>query len=144
MNKPHDDPFILAKEVGSILHNRDVASQHLGITLEEIGAGYAEMRMTVKEWMLQGHNICHGGLIFSLADTAMAFASNSRNKTNLAMTANIDFLRPAHAGDQLKAIAIEGDKTRKTGMYDVKVYGENDELICHFRGRTYVKEKEVI
>ena len=94
--------------------------------------------------MLQGHNICHGGFIFSLADTAMAYASNSRNQVNLAMNANIDFLRPANLGDNLKAIAVEGNKTKNTGMYDVKVYGKDDTLVCHFRGRTFNITKNVI
>ena len=97
-----------------------------------------------KDWMIQGHDICHGGYIFLLADTAMAYASNSRNKANLAMNANIDFLRPAKLGENLTASAVEGNKSKNTGLYDVKVTNEANILIGHFRGRTFNTQAEVL
>lgn len=92
--------------------------------------------MKVEDWMLQGHAMCHGGLLFTLADTAMAFAANSHNASHLALHANIDFLRPVEGGDTLVATATEGSRTRRTGMYDVSVVNGEGKPVCHFRGRT--------
>lgn len=134
---PPTDKQALAETASATMYGRDTASQALGIELDEIRPGYARMSMEVKEWMLQGHAVCHGGLMFALADTAMAFASNSHNESHVAMHANIDFLRPAQAGERLIAEASEGNRTRRTGMYDVVVRSDSGEKICHFRGRTY-------
>jgi acyl-CoA thioesterase len=134
----------LARAAGSNMYARDRASRELGIELVEIRPGYARMTMLVADWMLQGHDVCHGGLMFALADTAMAFASNSHNQAHLALNANIDFLRPAHLGETLTAEAREGNRTRKTGLYDVTVTNGAGELVCHFRGRTYGVGTEVI
>jgi len=133
-----------AKKVASVMYERDIAAQKLGISLEKIEEGYAKLKMTVRDWMIQGHNVCHGGFIFSLADTAMAYASNSRNKVNVAMNANIDFLRPAELEETLTAVATEGNRTRNTGMYDVKVYDSSRRLICHFRGRTFNTQADIV
>jgi acyl-CoA thioesterase len=93
--------------------------------------------MQVVEWMTQGHNICHGGFIFTLADTAMAYASNSGNLAHVALNANIDFLNPVREGQELVALAAEASSTNKTGMYKVSVTVKNGPLIAEFRGRTY-------
>lgn len=130
------DAEALAREAAAYLYDRDRASQELGITLEEVRPGYARMHMTVKDWMLQGHAMCHGGLLFTLADTAMAFAANSHNESHLALHANIDFLRPVMGGETLVAVATEGNRTRRTGMYDVTVHNGAGKAVCHFRGRT--------
>lgn len=132
-----NDPQVLAEAAARQMHARDRASHHLGIELEEVRPGYARMSMEVVEWMLQGHDMCHGGLLFTLADTAMAFASNSHNVPHVALNANVDFLRPALLGDRLVAEAGEGNRTRRTGMYDVSVVNQRGESVCHFRGRTY-------
>ena len=139
-----EDPQQLAEAATSELHARDRASHHLGITLDAVRPGYARMSMTVVEWMLQGHEMCHGGILFSLADTAMAFASNSHDVPHVALNANIDFLRPALLGDRLVAQAHEGNRTRRTGMYDVTVLNQRNETVCHFRGRTYARGGSVI
>ena len=133
-----------AQKIASVMYKRDIAAQKLGISLEKIEEGYAELTMTVKDWMIQGHSVCHGGFIFSLADTAMAYASNSRNNVSVAMSANIDFLRPAELDETLLAVATEGNQTRNTGMYDVKVYGSSRRLICHFRGRTFNTQADIV
>lgn len=130
-------PQALAESATQAMYARDSASNFLGIKLLDIRPGYARMTMTVADWMVQGQGVCHGGLLFSLADTAMAFASNSHNEMHTALNANIDFLRPASAGDLLTAIAEEDNRTRRTGMYNVRVQNEDDALICFFRGRTY-------
>jgi len=144
MNDITNEPDQSAQKAASVMYERDVAAQKLGISLEKVEEGYAILKMTVKDWMIQGHNVCHGGFIFSLADTAMAYASNSRNKVNVAMSANIDFLRPAELEETLTAVANEGNQTRNTGMYDVKVYGSSRRLICHFRGRTFNTQSDVV
>ncbi|MGE4615508.1 MAG: hydroxyphenylacetyl-CoA thioesterase PaaI [Gammaproteobacteria bacterium] len=131
------DPGKLAQAAGDSMYARDRASRELGITLDEIRPGYARMSMTVEAWMIQGHTMCHGGLLFSLADSAMAFASNSHNQQHLALHANIDYLRPAKVGETLTAEAVEGNRTKRMGMYDVSIVNEEGEAVCHFRGRTY-------
>ena len=135
---------ITPQSVASAMFENDVAAQRLGIKIECIKEGYAELSMTVADWMIQGHNICHGGFIFSLADTAMAYASNGRNKVNVAMNANIDFLKPVKLGECLKAIAVEGSTSKNTGLYDVKVYNEKNDLTGHFRGRTFNTQADII
>lgn len=127
----------LARAAAEAMYTRDRASQHLGIVLDEVTPGYARLSMTVLPWMLQGHDMCHGGILFALADTAMAFASNSRNVAHVALNANIDFLRPALIDETLIAEAREGNRTRRTGMYEVRVCNARGEVVCHFRGRTY-------
>ncbi len=138
------DPQELARLAGSTMYARDRASQELGIELLECAPGYARMSMVVQDWMLQGHDVCHGGLMFALADTAMAFASNSHNQSHLALNANIDFLRPAQLGETLIAEAREGNRTRRTGMYDVSIVNNKGQAVCHFRGRTFGVGGEVI
>lgn len=127
----------LAHAAGASMYARDRATRKLGIELVEVRPGYARMSMKVEPWMLQGHDVCHGGLLFTLADTAMAFASNSRNEAHLALNANIDFLRPVQGGDVLTATAVEGDRTRRTGLYDVTVVNTAGKPVCRFRGRTF-------
>ncbi|MCZ6893321.1 MAG: hydroxyphenylacetyl-CoA thioesterase PaaI [Gammaproteobacteria bacterium] len=131
------DPGELAQAAGDSMYARDRASRELGITLDEIRPGYARMSMTVEAWMIQGHTMCHGGLLFALADTAMAFASNSHNQQHLALHANIDYLRPAKVGDTLTAEATEGNRTKRMGVYNVSIVNGDGKAVCHFRGRTY-------
>ena len=141
MSKKPDES---AQNVASAMYKRDLAARKMGIKIERIKEGYAKLSMTIEDWMIQGHSICHGGFIFSLADTAMAYASNSRNQVNVAMNANIDFLRPAKLNDRLTAVAMEGNKTKNTGLYDVKVFNDHNLLIVHFRGRTFNTQSNVI
>lgn len=134
----------MARDAGAAMYARDQASQYLGIALDDIGPGYARMSMQVRDWMVQGQGVCHGGLLFALADTAMAFASNSHNETHTALNANIDFLRPARAGETLVAEAREDNRTRRTGMYNVDISNGDGERLCWFRGRTYGLGQPVI
>ena len=96
----------LAEAAGTAMYERDRASQALGMTLEEIRPGYARMRMRVREDMVNGHDICHGGLIFTLADSTFAFACNSYNHNTVAAGASIEFLAPARLGDVLRATGL--------------------------------------
>ena len=118
------------------LWSGDKASQALGMSIEIPAAGAAVARMTVRENMLNGFDVCHGGLIFALADTAFAFACNASEQANFAASATIDFLRPAVLGDQLCAVAAEEHRGRKSGYYTVKVENQDGRLVALFRGRS--------
>ena len=98
--------------------------------------GRAVMRMTVRQEMLNGHQICHGGFIFTLADSTFAFACNSRNQATVASGASIDFLRPAHAGDVLSCEGIEQLVQGRHGIYDMKVSNQRGETVAMFRGKS--------
>jgi len=126
----------LAEAAGAAMYANDMASQGLGIVLREIAPGYARMEMTVRKNMLNGHEICHGGFIFTLADSALAFASNSYNHVAVAIRANIDFLAPARLGDVLTAVAEEQTLSGRTGIYDISVHNQSTKLIALFRGCT--------
>ena len=114
----------------------DKASQALGMSIEIPAAGAAVARMTVRDDMLNGFDVCHGGLLFALADTAFAFACNPTEQANFAASATIEFLRPAAAGDQLRAVAAEEHKGRRSGYYTVRVDNQDGKLVALFRGRS--------
>lgn len=124
----------LAQRVADAMYEHDDASQGLGIRLEAVGAGWARMSMPVTEDMLNGHRVCHGGFIFSLADSAMAFASNSRNRVSVAQFCSITFLRPGRAGCLLLAEAREQADAGRTGMYAVEVCEKDGEVVAVFSG----------
>jgi len=124
------------EEVGASMMSRDVTAQWLGIALDEVRAGYARMHMTVKPEMANGHGICHGGLIFTLADTTFAYACNSYNQVALASSCMIDFLAPGQVGDVLGAEAVEQALRGRQGVYDVRITNQQGELIALFRGKS--------
>lgn len=134
----------LAERVGRGMFERDRASQALGMTVETIASGHARLRMTVRENMLNGHDTCHGGLIFTLADSAFAFACNACNRVTVALAAQITFVEPARLGDVLIAEASEQSRTRRTGVYDVEVTTEDGRKIALFRGNAYETRGNVI
>jgi acyl-CoA thioesterase len=113
----------------------DRASQALGMTLDEVGPGTATLRMTVREDMVNGHGIGHGGLTFALADSAFAFACNSYNRRTVAAGAEIRFRRPTRTGDILVATAVERERDNRDGTYDVTVTA-GDEVVATFVGRS--------
>jgi acyl-CoA thioesterase len=130
------DAAQLAKAAGEAMWRADRATKWLGIQLEEIGAGYTRMSMTVTEQMTNGQDYCHGGLIFSLADSSFGFACNSRNQRALAASCSIDFLAPAQLGDRLTAECREQAVVGRTGLYDARVTNQKGELIAVFRGKS--------
>lgn len=132
-----DDPQALAELAGQAMYERDTASQALGATLDAVAPGSATMSMTVKPEMLNGHKTCHGGFIFALADSAFAFACNSRNLVTVASGCTIDYLAPAFEGDRLTATAAEYSLAGRTGIYDVYVTNQDGRQIAVFRGRSY-------
>jgi len=115
----------------------DLASQALGMELAQAGDGQAAVRMTIRDSMVNGHSIAHGGYVFLLADTAFACACNSRGPVTVAAAADITFVAPARAGDQLTAVATERVRYGRSGIYDVTVL-RGDEVIAEFRGRSRV------
>lgn len=112
----------------------DTASQNLGMKIDHIAPGEATLSMPVTDKMLNGHGICHGGYIFTLADSAFAFACNSYNQLVVAQQNQITYLAPGKADERLTATAVEQSKTGRSGIYDVKVTGEDGRTIALFRG----------
>ena len=134
----------LAEAVGRGMYARDVAAQALGIALLEIRPGYARVSMSVRPDMVNGHDICHGGLIFTLADTAFAYSCNAYNRTAVAQHCTITFLAPARRGDVLTAEAVEQARSGRNGVYDIKVTNQKGEVVALFRGNSRVIEGEVV
>jgi acyl-CoA thioesterase len=138
------DPQALAQATADVMVARDRASQGLGMTLLEVAPGFAKLTMTVRQDMLNGHATCHGGFIFALADSAFAFACNSRNRNTVASACAIDYLAPGFAGDVLVAEAIEQALSGRTGVYDVTVANQDGKRIALFRGKSHQVKGEVI
>jgi acyl-CoA thioesterase len=126
------------------MYARDNATQGLGIQLIEVGPGYARMHMRVRTDMLNGHAMCHGGFIFTLADSTFAFACNSYNLQTVAAGCTIEFLAPAHEGEVLQAHASEQARSGKTGVYDVVVTNADGKKIALMRGKSHQISGSVI
>lgn len=131
------DAQALAELAGKTMWDRDPASQALGMKLSEIRPGYALMTMPVRRDMLNGHQTCHGGYIFMLADSAFAFACNSHNHNTVGAGCTIDYVAPGREGEMLVAEAVEQTLSGKTGVYDVKVSNQDGRLIALFRGKSH-------
>jgi acyl-CoA thioesterase len=132
-----------AEQSAQTLYERDRASQALGMRLAAVRPGWARVVMSVRADMLNGHDLCHGGIVFALADSAFAFACNSYNESTVAAAAAIDFLAGARAGDELTAEASELWRTRRNGIYEITVTNQRGERVALFRGRSYRIEGEV-
>jgi acyl-CoA thioesterase len=115
----------------------DRASQGLGMAIEAVTPGRAELSMAVREDMVNGHSICHGGYIFTLADSAFAFACNSENFNTVAAGVRIEFLAPAKLGDHLTAVAEQVHQGKRTGVYDVVVTNREGRKLAVFRGNSH-------
>jgi len=126
----------LAEEIARRFGPLDRASQWLAIRLVEMRPGRVRMIMRVTEQMLNAQQVCHGGLIFTLADTSFGYASNSHNQRALAASCSIEFLAPAQVGDELTAEAQETAHAGRTRVYDVRVTNQREELIAVFRGKS--------
>ncbi len=116
----------------------DRNARAMGMTISNVVPGSAVVAITVRPEMLNGHAICHGGIIFMLADTAMAFASNAYGPVAVAAGASIEYLRPAKVGDRLNAVAIEAHRAGRNAIYDVSVTGTDGSVNAIFRGRTRI------
>jgi acyl-CoA thioesterase len=134
----------LAERVAAAMFARDRASQAMGMHVASVGPGRAELTMKVRADMLNGHATCHGGFIFTLADSAFAFACNSANMTTVASGCSIDFMAPAHKDDVLTAIGKERSTSGRTGVYDIEVRNQRGETVALFRGKSHRIKGQVI
>ena len=127
----------LARRVGESMYAADEASKDtMGMELLACQPGRASMRMVVRPLHLNGHKICHGGFIFTLADSTFAYACNSRNHATVANGCSIEFLRPAHEGDVLTAEGVEQTLSGRHGIYDIRVSNQTGQAVALFRGKS--------
>jgi acyl-CoA thioesterase len=129
-------PKITPQRVADAMFARDHAAQKMGISIENCAAGTATAAMRVAQDMLNGHAVCHGGFIFTLADTAFAYACNGANFNTVAAGCTIEFLASAMLGDALRAVACERVQHGRHGVYDIDVFNQNNVLIAVFRGKS--------
>ena len=138
-------PQQVAEFVREAMLAGDRATQSLGMQVLEIGPGRAVLSMAVRDDMVNGHDLCHGGLIATLADSAFAYACNSYNEMTVASGFAIDIVAPARRGDVLTARCVEVSKTGRTGVYDAEVTNQRGERVAMFRGRSYtIKGKPAV
>ncbi|GAA6175728.1 hydroxyphenylacetyl-CoA thioesterase PaaI [Sulfitobacter pacificus] len=123
-----------ARKCADLMFAADSASAGLGMTIASVGPGQAVLRMKVRDDMLNGHRICHGGFIFALADSAFAFACNSYNQLVVAQQNQITYVAPGQDGEMLTASATETSRSGRSGIYDVTVTGEDGRTVALFRG----------
>ena len=134
----------IAEAARDAMWRNDRASKALGMQVLAIGPGSATLCMTVREDMLNGHDICHGGLITTLADGAFAFACNSYNEVTVASGFDVNLVAAAKLGDVLTATAVEVSKAGRTGVYDVTVRNQRSEAVAAFRGRSYTMKGKAL
>jgi len=138
-------PQQTAEQVRERMFANDRAAKNLGMEVVEVSPGNASVAMTVRGHMLNGHDICHGGLIATLADTAFAYACNSYNELTVASGFSIDLMAPGREGDVLTARSFEVSKAGRTGVYDCEITNQRNERIAVFRGRSYtIKGKPAV
>ena len=125
-----------AKKSAAAMWGDDHASNWFGMELLEVSEAHAVLRLTVQPHHANGHGICHGGVTYSLADSAFAFACNSRNQSTVAQCNTITYIAPAMVGDQLTAKVREVSLTGRSGIYDVTVTNQNGKLVAEFRGQS--------
>ena len=126
----------LAQDAAQAMWSRDQVARAMGMTLDEVMPGYARLSMVIRQDMVNGHAICHGGMVFTLADTAFAYSCNSYNLNTVASACHIDFLAPSHLGATLVAEALERAQGGRTGVYDVTVRTGDGKMIALFRGKS--------
>ncbi|POF29416.1 hydroxyphenylacetyl-CoA thioesterase PaaI [Roseibium marinum] len=126
----------LATACAERMWSQDTASRDLGLSLDHVAPGHSVMSVTVSKSMTNGHGICHGGYIFTLADSAFAFACNTYNQITVAQQCAISFLAPAHLGDRLTATARERSRKGRSGLYDVTIENQDGDTIAEFRGNS--------
>ena len=129
-------PQALAEACARAMWAEDQASQSLGMRIERIAPGEAVLTMTVAERMVNGHGICHGGFIFTLADSAFAFACNTYDRRTVAQHCAVTFLAPSRFGEVLSAHALEVSRAGRSGIYDVTVTGDGGAVVAEFRGHS--------
>lgn len=126
----------LAQACADVMWRDDRASQSLGMTVQRIGQGEAVLAMTVRQDMTNGHGICHGGFIFTLADSTFAFACNTYGQRAVAQQCAVTFIKPVRMGEALTAHAVERSRTGRSGIYDVTVRDGQNSVVAEFRGHS--------
>lgn len=135
------------KSPGSVVEHmmhQDAFSQWLGIEILEVKEGYCKIKMMMRTEMINGFLVVHGGVIFSLADSALAFACNNRNNLSLALECNISFLKQVNVGDELTAEATEIHNGKSTGVYSISVINQNNKQVALFKGTCFRTGKSLI
>ena len=130
-------------ELAQYMLNQDYFSQWMGIKLIEVREKYCLLEMPVKQEMINGLKTVHGGITFAFADSALAFSSNNTNEASVALNCTINFIKAVKLGDTLFAESILISDTRKTGVYDIKITTQNQQLVASFRGTVYKIDKKV-
>lgn len=133
-----------ANEVVTHMMQHDHFSQWLGIEVLEVREGYSKIKMTVREEMINGFGIVHGGIAFSLSDSAFAFACNNRNNLSVALDTSINFTKPVHVGDVLTAEAKELHNGKSTGLYHITVTNQKDHIVALFKGTCFRTNKTLV
>jgi len=134
----------MAREVVDHMMDHDAFSQWLGIEVLEITEGYSRISMTIRKEMVNGFGIVHGGVPFSFADSAFAFACNNRNNLSVALDVTISFMKAMHIGDTLTAEAKEIHNGRSTGVYLISIHNQRDEQVALFKGTCFRTGKTLI
>lgn len=130
-------PQQLAEACAEAMYSRDMASQNLGMKIESVGPGRAVLSMKITDEMIQGHDSCHGGYIFTLADSTFAFACNTYDEATVASGCSIEYLAPGKSGDLLTAVGEERSRSGRTGVYDITVQNQHGKTVALFRGKSY-------
>jgi acyl-CoA thioesterase len=133
-----------SKQVVTQMMKDDLFSQWLGISILDITEGYSKITMTVRQEMMNGLGIVHGGICFSLADSAFAFACNNRNNLSVALDTSINFTKPVHVGDVLIAEAKELHNGRSTGLYHITITNQHNHIVALFKGTCFRTGKQLV
>lgn len=136
MNQAEHEKAVAEKAVAAMLEN-DTCTKSMGMDVVEVAKGMAKVTMRVTQSMLNGHSTCHGGMLFTLADTAFACACNSENLAAVASGCSIEYIRPAFENDLLTAIANVKSQGKVTGTYDIEIVNQDQKLIALFRGKSH-------
>ena len=138
------DALSLARACAEAMWSTDNATRHLGMTLMDVAPGRATISMAITDIMTNGHGMCHGGYIFTLADSAFAFACNTYDQVAVAQHCSVTFIRPGKLGDTLTAVAVERSRTGRSGIYDVTVTGGDGKVIAEFRGHSRTLDGKLV
>ena len=140
----HNEKDQLAGNVVAHMMKHDLFSQWLGIHILEVKEGYSKIKMTVRPEMINGFGIVHGGIAFSLADSAFAFACNNRNNLSVALDTAINFTKPVHVDDVLIAEAKELHNGKSTGLYHITITNQKDHVVALFKGTCFRTNKNLL
>ena len=136
--------MISPQQVVSHMMEHDLFSRWLGIEVLDVKEGYSKIKMTVRNEMINGFGIVHGGIAFSLADSAFAFACNNRNVLSVALDTSINFLKPVHVGDVLIAEAKELHNGKSTGLYHISISNQHGHVVAVFKGTCFRTNKQLV